>query len=536
VAYKDDNHPRIYIKPISGYSYWFRVKDQDDPNDFTDNSLGPMYIDFSTVEFGGVNPGDTCDDFSVGSEIISDTVSANDYFGHWLTGDASHPDLIGMYALETWGGPWYDGANDIYTYTAQLTQDGFWASLTRQYSRLDEFPGALCVEDVGDHYVRIFFRANPEQGYLIRANSTWHEWPITPNSGNFGYALSHVEYEPIGSCEADYTHLSYPIESGQIYAHLENGIRVGDVLSGTTDAILPANTYRLDVFGGPWNDGSSDLYDTDISDDGGDTWQPFDEFADSLCFNEGADENGYWGHQYFESDGTQAYRLRVHDTGVYSDNTDAMLYMLHSVEFEPDLKDPEDIPGWAMGCYETCYRPGSILQVPSWLEYGRCELMRWLSWCPWHTYALQNLQAEFMTREPFASAYAMVNVVNQVEAEVNSYEWGGECGVGGYGSVACEGGGDSSVLDGLEVFATLPQDSPYNGGSIDLFPATSTTPYGIFCQHQMIQVVGSRMATGICWGMNVVDQIGYLAWMQLIYDLSVTILFVWYVYARFLKK
>jgi len=323
---------------------------------------------------------------------------------------------------------------------------------------------------------------------------------------------------------------------------------VGDILSGTTDAILPANTYRLDVFGGPWNDGTSNLYDTDISDDGGATWQPFDEYSASLCFNEGTDANGYWGHQYFDADGTQAFRLRVHDTGVYTDNTSSMLYMLHSVEFMPELVDPPDddeedeeetgqVPGWAVGCYEVCYRPTSIIQVSQWLEFGRCELMRWLSWCPWHTYALRNLQAEFMTREPFATAYAMVDVVNQVEAEVSSYEWGGECGVGGYGSLACEGGGvGQDVLDGLQAFATLPQDSPYNGGSIDLFPATSTTPYGIFCQHQMIQVVGTRMATGLCWGMNVVDQIGYLAWMQWIYDLSVAIIFIIYVYHRFLKS
>lgn len=119
---------------------------------------------------------------------------------------------------------------------------------------------------------------------------------------------------------------------------LEAGHENADLLIGAQ--------YVLDVYGGPWNDGTDDLYITDVSWDG-DEWMTINDFAQQayvVCFESDATHPDLKKMIFIAQAST--FYIRVSDTaGNFADNTptDPLYYKLYITQSCPEFQfDPVD--------------------------------------------------------------------------------------------------------------------------------------------------------------------------------------------------
>jgi hypothetical protein len=502
-----------YFQSVAGV--WLQIRAHDGNGAYWDNEGILNYNLYYSFNYTPPEGGNCSSNFSIGSKQGSYSVPANKQLGTEIT---SYFTADQWYALEITDPIWLDSVGTP-SLSADITRDPPNALPWQTWHNLTDWPGAACVEMVNTDYARVYFKAQSPLSYYLRAHSTDANW--TNNSGDVTFDIYSVTATdpdpPPSSCEASYD-AGFWVGSGEIYATLSEG----QVLN-----LTPGRTYRLETIEGPWYDNGNPSYGVEISQDGGSNWNTLENSG--LAGITGCVvplSDGVHIRVYFTT-GSGPYRLRVHDqTANYGDNSGSIGYRLYMADDLTD--DPIELPpSWNMGCSAICNRPDGVLEVANWLEYGRCELFKYISWCDYHTAAFMGVQDVFLSREPFSTILEFRNMANSIKYEFESYEW------------SEDGGGDSLTApaniidDARSVLMTLPDDSPYNNGKISLTPAAS--PLSTVCAIEMSKAVGTKLSQPICLALDAMNRLGVTTWIQFLFDATLLAIFLLYIYQRWIK-
>ncbi len=404
----------------------------------------------------------------------------------------------GIWAVEAIAPAWTEGDGQLH-HALDISPDG-----GQTWYRLEYAPFAECIFSTGPGTYRIYFTSQADQQYRLRVHDMDGDW--SNNTGRAGYILYAATEKVIGTtppsdaCEAYFGNPEF-VGSGQIRADDPDGVVLNEV--------LPGFYYRIELADGPWYDGSTPSFAAEISSDGGQTWTLMDDQGNwALCafYTDTAHIRGYIHAQ----DG-QTWRIRVHDPlGDYSNNSGSLTYYIYRVQYQEPV--PENVPLSGEGCQAVCYRPTSILNVPAWIEYARCRIIKFLSFCPYHASALGSIADNFWQREPFATFKEIVDTINQIQNEISGETW-------------------SSDLE--DPFGGLsPQDmlnfadaqNPYMGAPIQILGEPNYTTQ---CAANLAQQVG-KLASPMCFLISTLHSTGVASWMQLILDfMSIAVLLVY---------
>lgn len=136
--------------------------------------------------------------------------------------------------------------------------------------------------------------------------------------------LVQFSMSPILDCNAQYRQTSSIVSGGSIPATSE---------TGTQATLIDGAKYLLRTYGGPWNDGANDRYDTALR-FGSDSWQAIGGFeiygAERLCTQQTDDPNEHI--VIFQASDT-IFHIRVNDaSGQFANNTGSMSFDLIRVE------------------------------------------------------------------------------------------------------------------------------------------------------------------------------------------------------------
>jgi len=350
----DFQYTRYYFQAWDE-SLWTRVNDTD-LNWANDNSMG---VDIYEAEYERFLA--TCEGtYIIGDLVISKNFQGNqsggvnvgtyDHYNNLPRGGGEGPfEVLRYYVIETLDGPWYDSGDPVYTTQVRKEADGDWYE-TYIHPEMD----CVAETDLLGH-VRGYFDMDKPYEYYIRVNETT-TW--TDNSGSMRYNL----YEGFNGQVID---PEDPAEDGYCDDYYTRGSQVGSITFSATNSAgvnVPGMTvynsvYSIVTDGGPWNDGSDDLYDVDISDDGGVTWYPLAEYPGMLCKQlEGTD----YVEVFLQHVRGRRWKVRVSDT-VFSDNSGNMSIIVYGAD--------SDVDPW-----HTCSDDYNLVEVavpdPSWAAWN----------------------------------------------------------------------------------------------------------------------------------------------------------------------
>jgi len=341
----DDYQYTRYFFQAWDESLWTRVNDVDS-NWANDDSMG---VDIYGAEFDRFL--DTCEGtYIIGDLVISKTFQGNqsggvnvgtyDHYNNLPRGGGEGPvEILRYYVIDTLDGPWYDSGDPLYTAQMRKELDGDWYE-TILHPELD----CVAETDLLGH-VRGYFDMDKPYEWYIRANETT-TW--TDNSGSERYNL----YEATNGQMVD---PEDPAEEDTCDGYYTRGDQVGAITFQATNGSgvhVPGMTeyntiYSIVTTGGAWNDGSDDLYDVDISDDGGVTWYTLAEYPGMLCKQlEGTD----YIEVFLQHVKGRRWKVRVSDT-IFSDNSGSMGIIVYGSE--------ADIDPW-----HTCSDDYNLVEVP----------------------------------------------------------------------------------------------------------------------------------------------------------------------------
>jgi hypothetical protein len=295
------------------------------------------------------------------------------------------------------------------------------------------------------------------------------------------------------------------MEYGSELLYLDKRLTVG----GT------AITYAVEIRGtSGWGDGDvSDNYLAEICHQGVESecsWVPLSDAMDNglaSCVVMTDPEKETYRIYFTPSSGS--YRLRVLDPDDnYLENSGRLIYDVYYANYQdPGVVDPDApaVPGlpatWEFTCSTGCYRPTSLittitvvfgdlgnvnLPVPDiggWASYGVCTIVKFFTWCPYHTEAIRSAWIFFNENaEPFATLNKLTDFIEETSAMINGIEpyiqEGSRMSINESGGVGTLGNmNDPTDTDIVELpvvpFYLLYPDldmnsNPWFGGSIDL--------------------------------------------------------------------
>lgn len=503
----DWNHYRYFFK--STPDVWYQIRIKDDVT-YWDNE---GYLTYNLHFAYGHTPesGAACStQFTLGTVASNGSVTTTSETGSIL------PELSyqSWYALETTGS-WSDGTTT--RYDSEIASFG----TDSTYYDLETWPGASCVETVNDNHTRIYFQGLPPFYYRLRVNDTVGSFGN--NSGSYGYTLYNVSAleptEPPGTCEVNYETTGFFVANGDISANLEPGIGI---------SLVSGRDYRIEISGGPWFDDGTGHYDVQISEDGGVTWATLESASFAGCYVLLSD--GIHQRIYFRAEANKEYRLRVNDhNDDFLDNAGSIGYQLYYADkYDPEAGEFVNPEIYQMGCSAICTRPEGILEVANWLEYGRCEGIKYISWCDYHSQSFRALQTMLLDREPFATLMQFKDITNQIQTEINSYNWTDDVG-----GADVENAPEATELDIEQYLPSLPENSPYNNGRIELMVGDGA--YSTVCDMEMKKATGDKLASPMCFALNTMDTMGITPWFNIIFNIAIIGIFTAYLWNLWLK-
>lgn len=483
---------------------------------YADN-VGTLQLELYGAETNVVPEDEDCSDYYNLSQLVyTDTFAADSSAGYSIDHSVFEP-------------------GEIYRIVVDDTYDirrSFAGSGAVDYEFYMFWDAGLC-HDLEDGEYALYFEAQALSDYEIRN----HQYDTETGTNTFKVYTTSTLKEPMTGCE--YRNYS-DIDDWYLVVNQE------DVLannSGTGDdlqsAYLLANDlssdsiYKIVTSGGPWTSSGAPFagYDLDISTNGGSTWQALTDWLD--CVVEVEDHiRGYKTGPTEEG----PFLLRVQDPEELWVNNNGKI----TIDFYTDTRDDEandtrydpaiDGPeGYSYGCTAECIKPGSWINAGEWVEYARCRTVAFFAWCPWHTEDLNDLKAQFLGIEPFTTILELIDLGRVVQAEVDTYTWVDDGGgddtpqvqaPANYVFAPGEGGGAEIPIVG--------EDSIWGSGEITLTGNTGIS-YSTECDNVLADSLGTRLAAPMCFVFNIVDQLGLLTWVQLLWDLAMLFVLFWYI-------
>lgn len=501
----------------NGDFMWIR---SEAPGGIYPDNQGVLQVELWGAVDNEVPEDEDCSDYYNASTLVyTDTFAADSSAGYSIDHSVFTPDQIYKIVVE-------DDDFDI--------RRSYAGSGAVEYDPYLGWDGKLCSElDDGDHVV--FFEAQALSDYEIR-NS---DYDTDSGTNTFKVYTTTTLKAPMQGCEyRDYGDIDkwyWIIADEQVSA---NNSGTGEDLSAAyllANALDPDSNYKIITSGGPWTSSGAPYsgYDLDISTDGGSTWQLLTDWLD--CVIEVEDHiRGYKSD--VSEDGP--FLLRISDPEeLWINNSGSITINLYTDQVEDDANDTRydpaetGIDGYSYGCTAKCYKPETWLQVGQYIEYARCRIVSYLAWCPWHTQDLSRIRQKFLGIEPFTTILELVDLGRAMKAEVDTYTWVDDSGgedvdpavqsPRNYIFMPGEGGGADIPLVG--------EDTIWGSGEIDLTAPTSGTTYSTECDNILADSLGTRLAAPVCFVFNIMDRLGLLTWVQMLWDLAMLFALFWYI-------
>jgi hypothetical protein len=432
----DIDHHNWYFQ-ADAETYFIRVKDT--AGNFSNNS-GTLKLNIkgaTKLTSEPETPEGSCPNYSLGSMIVSGSVSATQSEGYI-------PDVIeagNIIALQLDPPAWAEGGID------QKTAD--LRTITTSFEDLASWSGALCTEYDAEGYPRVYMMSLDDQ-YVLRADDSPGD-----NAGQVNYTVNYASWDEApqsGNCELDYNPLTfadYPPDDPVIPATKKQGVLVKGYK-------MRSGVYKITTHGGPWIEKTLlgepfDNYDLEISIYNGadNSWHDLSDFADCYVPIMDGEGNQVAARAYITipESNTHYVKLRVdNEDALWLDNSGqmqfSMMFDTYSADDDEDpytdpYGDPEQ-PFQTGGCDLRCDVPGGI-SVPAWLEYFRCQLVRRMSFCNYHWEVIRHMRQLFVMREPFGSISEFAQAMGLVRQQVEGYPW-------------ADGGGEAPEVDAPDNF------------------------------------------------------------------------------------
>jgi len=508
--------------------YYVRAKDYDSDGTWLDQP-GWILLNLYYANDLRTSPdanGD-CPNLALGDVLYSGSVDSSELAGGYL------PDILltdMLYGIQLTTPAWTNDSVEQKAAQIQIAGSSTWDDFV-------DWDGAFCSELDGNDWPLNWIQALDAR-YKLRADAT-----IGDNAGLVNYTIYEADWltDPIyPSCQSNYNPISFanfPILKNEIPAQWQNGQHLQDFY-------LRQGTYEITTADGPWGDivfgyPPIQAYDLEISIANGATNTWFDLIDAAACYVPMSDGNH--ARAYIEI--PEAYdsfvRLRVNNLDdLWIDNTGSMSITVQysNVGIDPDAPwDPYADPDGLFkegGCDLVCVRPQSTINVPAWLEYFRCQLVRRLSFCPYHIEVLEAMRDLFYTRDPFGSIQELGQSFGLIKENVDSRQWseegGGDPTVGypeNFIFASPDGGGASIPIVG--------QDTIWGEGEINILGEVGEVD--LTCTNNLAATLGTRLSQPVCFAFNVIDGLGLSSWFQFFWDISMLIACSMYFQNRWLK-
>lgn len=397
---------------------------------------------------------------------------------------------------------------------------------------IDAFPGALCVFQNGNQQT-VFIKTGTTVGsnaWKLRVNST----TFADNAGGMGYtfyvAVPGDTIDPWVTCMDGWT--ATLINSGEwIPVRDEEGVYVGGtniIPPNITQGLIVSETYAVVIDQGPWyatSDTSAIMqkWTAALTSNNGSNWYAIGDKAHTDIYCAERDQiHQYWTAVFTVKEG-QKWKIRVNDVaGQFTDNRGNLAYRLYALSGDgvPPI-DPPIIVTIENVCTEALVRPTSILDIPSWLEYGRAGLQRYFAWCERHTNIITAALDSLRSREPLASVMEINTITSNVIANVDSYSWEGG---GAPQTVSIFDVSNQSELQSL-LDHFMPDDNqafaPWeDGGKLVTFSSSQTPAYYYNCNTTFTDYLPSKLRQGVCYASAWALETGMTFFVQLSLDIG----------------
>lgn len=159
-----------------------------------------------------------------------------------------------------------------------------------------------------------------------------------------------------------------------------------------------------------------------------------------------------------------------------------------------------------------CQRPTEWWNVAHWIDYEVCVVLTWFVWTPANTDEITSWQDAFNEHEPFGTINEIGEGLTYMRDSWQAAGWD-DTGAAG---AACTADAADLTNDASGI---LSGDFAFD---------TEVTPYSPTCELSIASFLGDALASGMCFGVNVLCQNGMLPWIQLVTNAGLVMLFINY--------
>lgn len=147
-----------------------------------------------------------------------------------------------------------------------------------------------------------------------------------------------------------------------------------------------------------------------------------------------------------------------------------------------------------------------------WIDYEVCVVLTWFVWTPANTDEITSWQDAFNEHEPFGTINEIGEGLTYMRDSWQAAGWD-DTGAAG---AACTADAADLTNDASGI---LSGDFAFD---------TEVTPYSPTCELSIASFLGDALASGMCFGVNVLCQNGMLPWIQLVTNAGLVMLFINY--------
>jgi hypothetical protein len=169
-----------------------------------------------------------------------------------------------------------------------------------------------------------------------------------------------------------------------------------------------------------------------------------------------------------------------------------------------------DMPPDGNGGSGSCSRPTNPWSLSWWIDYEFCRVEYAVSWQPGHSATIVAIPAAYNNVEPIRSVRELQTGINTMNTQVAGYAFSNDAFVNGGGPQTPS----TSMFD-------APKNSPWNGAPLTLgpLPTGNVSAFSSTCTHKLTTKLGSVLAPGFCFTLNMVRDLGLLIWMNWLIDI-----------------